>query len=379
MKVIVSTDSIKYPLTGVGRYTFELIQALQKLNALDEMLFLKKMTIRNEILFSEGKHKGNEMGGFFSFLKRNKLLIDAVSTIFPLMQGIALRNNRDYIYHSTAYYLPAFHERSIATFHDISNFTCPQYHPDERIRYMSKRLASSMERASCIITVSEFTKSELVRFCNYPESKIHVTPLACGDEFHPRTMDDVAPLLRRLGLSWNKFTLYIGSIEPRKNIGALLDAYEKLPLLIRRNYPLVLCGFKGWKSQDLHERFSKAEQQGWLKYLGFVEQENLPLLYSAARIFVFPSHYEGFGLPVLEAMASGIPVVCSNAASLPEITGDAALQSEPDDIDLLSLNIHKALVDEAWRAIAITRGFLRAERFSWSRCAKETISVYNIV
>lgn len=377
MRIIVSTDSIKYPLTGIGRYTVELICELKKIDSIEDLLFFKKLNIRDKlpILEEELEHKGT----LVSFLKKNNLLVDAASYIYPLLQGAALKKAEGYIYHSTAYYLPAFYERSIATFHDISNFTCPEFHPAERIRYMRRQLVSSMKRASCIITVSEFTKSELVKYCNYPAEKIHVTSLACGDEFHPRSMDSASTLLQRLGLTWKEFTLYVGSIEPRKNLDSLLNAYERLPLTLRLKYPLVLCGFYGWKSEALHERFSRAQNQGWLKYLGFITQDDLPLLYSAARIFAFPSHYEGFGLPILEAMASGVPVVCSNAASLPEIAGDAALLSEPYDVDALYSNIYKALVDDDWRELTIARGLVRKTLFSWSRCARETASIYNLL
>ncbi len=377
MKVIVSTDAIRYPLTGIGRYTFELINELQHLDLADELLFFKQLMVQKNI--SPVMANPSSGQGMISFLKRSNLLVDTISTLYPLAQGLALRKYKDYIYHSTAYYLPALHTKSIATFHDISTFTCPEFHPEARIRYMSKQLMLSMKRASYIVTVSEFTKNELIKYCNYPEKKIRVTPLACGKEFHPREITCVQPFLKKIGIKWNKFTLYIGSIEPRKNIESLLDAYEILPLHIRLEYPLVLSGFHGWKSENLHNRFDKATREGWLKYLGFISQDDLPLLYSAARVFTFPSHYEGFGLPVLEAMASGVPVVCSNAASLPEIAGDAALQCEPGDVDLLSINIQKALLDESWREYAIARGFARVGYFSWSRCAKETMSVYELL
>lgn len=378
MKVIVSTDSIKYPLTGIGRYTYELINHLEGLGVCDEILFSRKFNIRSK--YEYGDNSGNSKNNkIISFLKKQGLLVDIIGSIYPFVRGASLRGYEDYIYHGTGYYLPAMHQKCIATFHDISNFTCPQFHPDERVRYMNKQLVSSMRRATAIISVSEFTKSELIKHCDYPSDNIYVTPLACSPDYHPRSQDDVLPLLNKLKLNWQQFTLFIGSIEPRKNIASLLDAYESLPLKIRSHYPLVICGHHGWKSEHLHQRFVKAEQQGWLKYIGFIAQDELPLLYAAARTFVFPSHYEGFGLPVLEAMASGVPVVCSNAASLPEVTGDAALQSSPEDVEMLRFNIEKSLLDDSWRELAILRGLTRASYFSWERCARETFAVYQDV
>ena len=170
-----------------------------------------------------------------------------------------------------------------------------------------------------------------------------------------------------------------GTIEPRKNIEVLLDAYALLSKTVRQQWPLVLIGYQGWHSEQLHVRIEAAMSEGWAHYLGFVEADDLPLIYAGARIFVFPSLYEGFGLPVLEAMASGIPVVCSNASTLPEVAGDAAAMCEPQDVDALSELINRALQDECWREQAVKKGMQQAEKFSWQRCAKETAAVYKEV
>ncbi|HEV7416212.1 MAG TPA: glycosyltransferase family 1 protein, partial [Tianweitania sediminis] len=173
-----------------------------------------------------------------------------------------------------------------------------------------------------------------------------------------------------------RYALYAGTIEPRKNLVRLLDAFEQLPQTLRQRYPLVLAGYKGWNNTAILERLHRAETQGWARYLGYVPDEALPHLFAGARLFAFPSLYEGFGLPVLEAMASGVPVVCSNAASLPQVAGNAALMINAEDAAGLTEALQRGLEDEEWRRDAVASGIQQAARFSWKRCAEETADVY---
>ena len=244
---------------------------------------------------------------------------------------------------------------------------------------MRKEIELTLRRADMLITDSEYTRQEIAAYFSWSPDKIRAVPLACSADFRPRTDDELAPVLNKFGLLAGEYCLYVGTIEPRKNLEALLDAYSRLPHAERQRWPLVLTGYRGWRSEQLHARIATAVAAGWARYLGFVEADELPLIYAGARLFVFPSLYEGFGLPVLEAMASGIPVVCSNASTLPEVAGDAAAMCEPQDVDTLSQLIAAGLEDETWRAGARCRGLLRAADFSWQRCARETAAVYREV
>lgn len=377
MKVVFGTDSIKYPLTGIGRYTYELAKELERSSDISELLFLRGRRVSQSIpdlaLKEEQNAKIREVA------KNNLFVSELYRYISPWLKKVALNNYNDFIFHSPNFYLPPKVDRAVATFHDLSIFTWPQCHPEDRVRYMRKELLLTLKRAKVLITDSEFTRKELAEYFDYPIEKIVTAPLASSGDFYPRNYTTLQSLMTKLGLTAGQYTLFTGTIEPRKNIATLLDAYERLPLDLRSRFPLVICGFSGWNSESIHRRFELATQQGWLLYLGYLSAEDLPLLFSGARTFLFPSLYEGFGLPVLEAMASGVPVVCSNAASLPEVLGDSGLMCDALDVDGLRSAIIQSLEDENWRNKAIEMGLIRAGTFSWQRCAQETIKAYKQV
>jgi alpha-1,3-rhamnosyl/mannosyltransferase len=374
MKVILSIDSVKFPLTGIGRYTYELTKQLQSKSDLDLLMYANGQLVSD--LPATGQIKPRRSGWLRGQLLKSDLLTKTYQTLNGVRSQFSLKDQGDAIFHGPGFYLPTFSGSSVATFHDLSMFTHAQYHPPERVRFMQRELNSTLQRASLLITDSEYTRQELASYFGYPLDKIRAIPLACSAVFHPREAVSTSSALNRLGLKHGDYTLYAGTIEPRKNIEALLDAYSALPDAIRRRWPLVLAGYQGWNSEHLHTRIAAAVSAGWAHYLGYVADEDLPHLFAGARVFVFPSHYEGFGLPVLEAMASGVPVVCSNMSSLPEVAGEAALMCAPDDVDMLGQLISTALEDENYRADAITKGLVQSSAFSWQQCAKETMAVY---
>ncbi|WP_145483878.1 glycosyltransferase family 4 protein [Yersinia rohdei] len=377
MKVVFGTDSIKYPLTGIGRYTYELAKELERSSDISELLFLSGRRVSQSI--PELALKEEQNAKVRNFVKNSLFLSELYRYVSPWLKKIALHNYNDFIFHSPNFYLPPKVDRAVATFHDLSIYTWPQCHPEDRVRYMRKELLLTLKRAKVLITDSDFTRTELAEYFDYPIEKIITAPLASSGDFYPRNYSTLQSLMTKLGLTAGQYTLFTGTIEPRKNITTLLDAYERLPLDLRSRFPLVICGFSGWNSESIHRRFELATQQGWLLYLGYLSAEELPLLFSGARTFLFPSLYEGFGLPVLEAMASGVPVVCSNAASLPEVLGDSGLMCDALDVDGLRSAIIQSLEDENWRNKAIEMGLIRAGTFSWQRCAQETIKAYQQV
>jgi alpha-1,3-rhamnosyl/mannosyltransferase len=299
--------------------------------------------------------------------------------VYPRLQAWRLRGLEDYVFHSPNFFLPPFGGRSVVTFHDLSVYFQAHTHPPERVRFMRLQIDLALQRASVIITDSEFTRQEIIDYFGWPKDSIYVVPLACGPEFCPRTAQQLVEPLRRYGLEPGGYVLFTGTIEPRKNLLTLLEAYSRLPRSLRQSVSLVLCGHRGWMSDTIHRRMQRAASEGWLKYLGYVAQEDLPGLMAGARLFVYPSYYEGFGLPVLEAMACAVPVVCSNAASLPEVAGDVPLYHHPDDVPGLTEQLRKGLEDEDWRKRAAELGRSRSRSYSWTRTAEMTLQVYHRV
>ncbi|MDO7910185.1 glycosyltransferase family 1 protein [Pseudomonas sp. 22-AL-CL-001] len=374
MKVVLSVDAVRFPLTGIGRYTYELARHLERSPDITELhymagrRFLPGLPSASDT--SDGQH------GLKRLVQTMPVAIEAYRLLMPWLKGQTLKGHEHFLYHSTNYYLPPFKGLRVATFHDLSPFVWPQCHSPHMARFLRKELTQTVRRADRLITVSEFTRQELANYFDWPLDRIDTVPLASAAVFHPREEAELRPVLERHGLKVGGYTLFVGTIEPRKNIQTLLDAYQRLPLATRTRWPLVLTGYHGWCSEAIHERLESARREGWAYYLGFVPGQDLPPLLAGARLFTFPSLYEGFGLPVLEAMASGVPVVCSTTSSLPEVAGDAALMCEAMDVEALTALLARGLEDDAWRAHAVPAGLAHAARFSWERCALETLNVY---
>lgn len=374
IKLIFATDAIFYPLTGIGRYAYELARRLPNQAKIAQVKYFSSLRLSTVIPKPPTRSTVNRT--LRSLALRNRLVVQAYCSLMPALQWGKLRPFSDHLYHSPNYFLPPFPGRCVATFHDLSFVRWPQYHPPERIRFMAKEIPLSLKRADLILTDSRFMAQEIQAYFGLSADRVIAIPLAAGPEFRPRPESEVAPVLAALGLCFGGYALYVGTIEPRKNLDTLLAAFSGLPPALQRAYPLVLAGDRGWQSEALHLRLAQAQRQGWARYLEYVPPEVLPALYAGARVFAYPSRYEGFGLPVLEAMACGVPVVCSNAASLPEVAGEAALLSDPEDTDGLRQNLQRALEDEAWRKQVIQIGLDRARLFSWERTAAETVQAY---
>ncbi|ROO00266.1 mannosyltransferase [Pseudomonas moraviensis] len=377
MKLVLSVEPIRFPLTGIGRYTYELALRLQRNPDITDLQFFAGRRFSLEL--PAAADESGSSYGLKRAIQKNFLAVEAYRLLMPVLRKAALKGHGDFLYHSPNYYLPPFAGRSVATFHDLSPFTWSHCHAPQLVRYLQKELKTTLVRADALITDSEFTRRELADYFSWPIEKIHTVPLASSPEFYPRQDSDIRAALALHGLQPKGYTLFVGTIEPRKNIETLLAAYERLPLTMRTRWPLVLTGYHGWRNEAIHQKLEKARREGWARYLGFVPSGDLPLLFAGARLFAFPSLYEGFGLPVLEAMSSGVPVVCSNSSSLPEVAGDAALMCAPLDIDMLTALLERGLTDDVWRETAMIKGIAHALGFSWERCAQETVQVYKRV
>lgn len=372
LKLVLSVEALSPSLTGIGRYTWELAQRLPEHAQLQGVRFYRggRWVDEPARLLQVAAHTGTTA---------------KAKPLFRLKRPHWLHNwrtsaaCRGRVFHGPNFFLPACAEAGVATVHDLSVFKYPETHPLERIRHFEREFTNSMARANHLVTDSEATRLEVMSFLGWPAEKITAVPLGVSSQFTPASAASLAPFLAKYGLAFKRYALCVSTLEPRKKIANLLQAYENLSPQVREQYPLVLVGGAGWLSEALHQKIDRLAAQGWLRYLGFVPEADLPALYAGAHAFVYPSVYEGFGLPVLEAMASGVPVVASMFTSLPEVTQGAALLVDPDDIDALTQGIHKSMFDEPWRETACKAGLAIAQSYTWSRCVDQTVDVYKKV
>lgn len=368
---------MSFPLTGIGRYTFELSKHLALSNLVSELLYLRGTNfLKNHSELGIAK---KHMSSFFSAGVNSPLLVNFYQKISALRTGQALCKYPEFLYHGTSFRLPKFSGPKVVTIHDLSPFKYPECHPAGRASGLRKEIIHSIKTANAIIAGSKYTCKEIADFFGCCTDKIYSVPLAANPKFRPKLELEIGQSLRSLGIEYSRYSLFVGTIEPRKNLETLLSAYGALPQAHRKRFPLVIVGYHGWKSEGTRRRIEEAENEGWVKHLGFVTDSQLSDLFSGAKLFVFPSLYEGFGLPVLEAMASGVPVVCSDSSSLPEVASGCALLFNSGDADELKLQIIRGLEDITWRNSAIEGGLSVANSMSWARCAKQTIDVYQTI
>ncbi len=260
----------------------------------------------------------------------------------------------------------------VVTVLDLIFLLFPDYH-NRRTRWTARMgLSRASRQAAAFISISHNTADDLMRLTGIPKHKIYVTPLAAEDYFRPVPYSKIR---KRYGLE-GPFVLYVGTLEPRKNLITLVRAFAALD---DPGLKLVIAGKKGWMYQDLFAIVEKLGLTSRVIFTGFVSDTDLPALYSAAQVFVYPSLYEGFGLPILEAMQCGTPVITTNVSSLPEVSGDAALLVAPDNVRELSAAMRRILAEPGLREELRGRGFKRSQCFSWRKTAELTADVYRQV
>jgi glycosyltransferase involved in cell wall biosynthesis len=262
---------------------------------------------------------------------------------------------------------------TVVTVHDLAFLRVPAGLTSRRRHYLTAVTRVSVQRARRVIAVSASTKRDVVELIGVPPERVTVIPLAADERFRPLDAGDLARFRAEHGLR-RPFVLYVGTLEPRKNVPALLRAFATIASEVP--HELILVGAEGWLTGEIHATLATLRLGDRVRLTGYGDPATLPGWYGAADLFVYPSRFEGFGLPPLEAMACGTPVIVSNAASLPEVGGDAVLTVDPDDIDGLAAAMHRMLTDPALAAGLRARGLARAATFSWERTARETVRVY---
>lgn len=256
---------------------------------------------------------------------------------------------------------------AVVTVHDLGYLRFPGSHPLIDRLYLDWSTRHSARAARCVIAVSQATADDLIELNGVPRQKIRVVHSGVDEAM------EAVPLPERFAIP-GPYILHVGSLHPRKNLARLVEAFALVKDTLG-DLRLVLAGRPGWGYDRLLERIDELGLAGRVILPGYVSDEERSVLYRGARVYAFPSLYEGFGFPVLEAMAYGVPVVCSNTSSLPELVGDAALTVDPLDVQGLAEAVKRLLVDETLRRDLVQRGFRRVELFSWETCARSTLNV----
>lgn len=275
--------------------------------------------------------------------------------------------------------------RSVVTIHDLGYLYYPQAHTRNSRLYLDYSTRFSAKQARHIIAVSYATRQDLIRHYGIEPDKISVVYHGYDQE-HFRPVEDLAHIAvvrQKYQIEPGPYLLFVGTVQPRKNLSRLLEAFAQIShdAAFKHEYPdynnlqLVIGGKLGWLSEPITQRIEEFGLTKQVKLVGYVADKDLPALLSGAAAFVMPSLYEGFGLPILEAMACGTPIICSNAGSLPEIAGDAALLHHPLDTDALAWNLRLLLASPSLRAQLRIKGLARAQTFSWERCTRETLAI----
>jgi alpha-1,3-rhamnosyl/mannosyltransferase len=290
----------------------------------------------------------------------------------------ACRRGRYEVYHEPNFIPFACDLPTVLTIHDLSVLLHPEWHPIERVRDHERHFQRGLAQCSHILTVSEFTRREVMTALGYPPERVTRTYNGVRRTMRPLPPEDVRPVLRRLRLP-PQYLLHVGTIEPRKNLLMLLRAYAGLPAKLRKACPLVLVGGWGWNHGEVAEFLRTRGAQLGVIHVGYLAEHDLPAVYNGARALVFPSLYEGFGLPAVEMLACGGAVLASTAEVFVELLAGQAHLIGPHDADGWRAAMQRAIVDAEWRQTLQAGAVRHAARFTWEACAADTVASYRAV
>jgi len=360
---------------GIGRYTRELLRALAAADtASDYRLFFASRSVFHPLPSLPSNFR-------VTHLPLDDIWLVRVWQRARLPLPVNWLTGPIDLFHSPDFTLPPVRRgtRTLLTVHDLSFIRDPESATPVLRDYLNAVVPRSVARADHVLADSQATRADLVELYRTPAEKISVLYSGVHESFQPVT--DLAAVRARYSLGDAPFVLAVGTLQPRKNYVRLIQAFAAISNLQPRtsNLHLVIAGDKGWRYDAIFAEVEKLGLRDRVLFPGFVADADLPALYSAARVLAYPSIYEGFGLPMLEAMACGTPVVTSTASCMPEVAGDAALLVPPTDVDALAAALDRALTDEALRADLIAKGRARARQFSWAKSAQQLLEIYHAV
>ncbi|WP_373471353.1 glycosyltransferase family 4 protein [Carnobacterium alterfunditum] len=371
MKIGIDARAAKwYRGTGIGTYSYQLIHSLNKIDNYNDYLLYVPDDCNLAIPFNKNFHiktiKQDNQSNFWNEVDTSNLLIDKSIDIYHVPQnGVGLPACKTCPF--------------VITLHDVIPSKMPDTVGDQYLKIFNEKLPNIIPLCDGIITVSEYSKEDIINVFNFPREKIYVTHLASEDIYKPYDKALSKSIIEKNYSIAGDYILYIGGFSPRKNIVGLLNSFSMLLPKLKKDMKLVIAGSKG-KSYDIYKkRAHDLHIDDKVIFPGFISMDHIPFMYNACELFVYPSFYEGFGLPPIEAMACGVPVIASNATSIPEIVGDSTLLVDPFDVDDLSEKMFNVLHDNNLRQSLITKGLKRAAALTWEHTAAGTLTAYQSI
>ncbi len=374
MKIAISTTSLRQPLTGLGNYTLNLIQAIQKVSNSD-LVFFDGTSWTTIAAVKAQRLSFNAL----SILRKLPFAYQAKRFLGESSFRRGARTIKADLYHEPNFLAYKSNLPTIITVHDLSWIKYPEVHPASRVQEMNRFFESGVKRANHIVTDAEFIRQEFIQHFNYPADRITAIPLGVSESFSSYSQEETSATLIKNNLKHSKYILAVGTLEPRKNLTVAIDAFLLLPKELRQQYPLVIAGSKGWLLEGLEKKINSLIKHGEIRLIGYVHQDELPHVIAGALTLVFPSIYEGFGLPPLEAMACGVPVIASNSSSIPEVVGDTGILLNSNDTQGFADAMQSLIEDPQRRAILSQKALERSKQFTWEKCALSTLEVYKKV
>jgi alpha-1,3-rhamnosyl/mannosyltransferase len=385
MRVLVNGLASAGARTGIGHYTAELVRCLRAQQGEDAIRVFPPawMAAARRVwgTFTDRPGRPTPERCWPSAPSWRGRLVSSLRSAYHLALGryfqAVCRRGYD-LYHEPNVVPLASDLPTVTTVHDLSVLLHPEWHPAHRVAYFEKHFAPGIARSRCVLTVSDFARREIIDLLGLPPARVIRTYNGIRPSLRPLPADEVRAGLKALGLP-PRYLLFIGTLEPRKNLLMLLRAYASLPAWLRERYPLLLVGGRGWNSADIHAYLETVGRHKGVLHLGYVHDEQLPTLYNGARALVFPSFYEGFGLPPVEMLACGGAVLASTAGAVAEVAGRKAHLIDPDDAAGWRQAMMRVTTDEDWW-LELRRGAIEAAQpFTWERCAVETWAAYEDV
>jgi glycosyltransferase involved in cell wall biosynthesis len=379
MHIAIDGRTIVHNRTGVGVYTDRLVRSLLQIDSRNSYtVFLLE---DNPSL--SGPNLTKVMVDRYAGMGPNRFWENFVLPLF-------LSNNRVDVYFSPAYILPVLHRaggehasrtgtKFVVTVHDLVSYIYPETFTLKMRLWQRIFVSNAIRVADRILADSEATKQDILTFYKYDPDRVNVVHLPIGEHFKRVTDCDTLQRIRTKHDLPEKFILYVGTLEPRKNVARLAKAYAALPAQLRQEYALVLTGAPGWFSEQIIREIDDLHLAERIRRIGYVDQRDLPAMYTLASAFCYLSVYEGFGAPPIEAMACGTPVLCSNSSSLPEAVGDAGLLVDPHEVGLIAAQLERLLTDERLRNDLIQRGLDRIGQFNALSKAREVLRIFEEV